>query len=214
VSGSSRRCVGAGAEMLTYRPDMKREAVILLCSTALCLSAVPAAAAATNSAIPPSVGSVSVAPAGLTVQVSTKSKRKKTAKGPAGNQIRVSKVRNLAPFGNFITVRGKGFSETVGVYVALCKKKPKGKKPGPCGGGADTDGSSQASAWVSSNPPPYGRNLAQPYQRGGNFKVRIKVSAQIGSINCRIKSCAIVVRADHLNSTDRRWDLSVPVRFR
>jgi len=73
--------------MLTYRPIMKREAIILLCSTALCLSAVPAAAAATNAAIPRTQTSVSVAPAEFTVQASTKSKRKKTAKGPAGNQI-------------------------------------------------------------------------------------------------------------------------------
>ena len=188
--------------------------VVLLSSAALAISALPTAAVAI--AAPGFPSPVVLASSGTDVLTTAASNRnaRKVAKGPRGNKIRVSRISNLAPGGTFITVKGAGFSETVGVYVALCKKKRAGLKPGPCGGGSDLDGSSQASAWVSSNPPPYGRTLATPYARGGKFQVRIKVSARIGTYNCRPSRCAIVVRADHLNGSDRRWDLSVPVRFR
>lgn len=137
------------------------------------------------------------------------------ARGTRGNVLRVSKVRNLPAGGSYVTVSGSGFNETVGIYVGLCRTPRRGVKPSPCGGGVDTTGRTQASAWISSNPPPYGRTLAKPYGRGGTFKVRIYVRSQINATtNCRRVSCSIVTRADHLRSNDRRWDLAVPVRFR
>ncbi len=110
---------------------------------------------------------------------------------------------------------GRGFDPRVGIYVGLCVKPRPGQKPSPCGGGVDTDGSSQASAWVSSNPPAYGDNLATKYGRNGSFKVRIYVSSRIStSIDCRTTRCAITTRADHTRVNDRSWDLAVPVRFK
>ena len=117
-------------------------------------------------------------------------------------------------FGQTVTVRGKRFSELVGIYVGLCVLPRPGAKPTPCGGGVDQDGSSRASAWISSNPPPYGARLAIPYKRGGSFAVTIRVSPRIGSVDCRVTRCAVVARADHMRSNDRSWDVAVPVTFR
>jgi len=139
---------------------------------------------------------------------------KATAKGSAGQIVTVSQAQALSPTGQVVTVTGRGFNPRIGVYVALCKTPVRGQRPGPCGGGVNIDGSAQASAWVSSNPPAYGRALAKPYRKGGRFTVRINVSAQIGDIDCRIESCAIVTRADHLRINDRSADVVVPVKFR
>lgn len=137
-----------------------------------------------------------------------------SAMGARGQRLTVKPVRGLSSFGQTVKVSGRGFSELVGIYVGLCVMPRPGARPTPCGGGADTDGSSQASAWISSNPPPYGANLAKPYKRGGRFTVRIKVSPRIGSVDCRVVRCAVVARADHMRSNDRSWDVAVPVSFR
>ena len=137
-----------------------------------------------------------------------------SAKGSKGQTLAVSPTTGLSSLGQTVTVRGRGFSELVGIYVGLCVMPRAGAKPTPCGGGVDQDGSSQASAWISSNPPPYGANLAIPYKRGGKFSVRIKVSPRIGAYDCRVLRCAVVARADHTRSNDRSWDVAVPVTFR
>lgn len=131
-----------------------------------------------------------------------------------GQTLTSSMKRGLNPAGQLLTIRGKGFNPTVGIYVALCATPAKGAKPGPCGGGIDMDGSSQASAWISSNPPPYARNLTTPYGKKGSFTTRIKVTPKIGDIDCRVASCSIVARADHLQGANRRYDVVIPVTFR
>ena len=137
-----------------------------------------------------------------------------TAKGRKGQTLTVTPTSGLSTFGQTVKVSGRGFSELVGIYVGLCVMPRPGAKPTPCGGGIDQDGSSQASAWISSNPPPYGSSLAIPYKRGGKFSVRIKVSPRIGSYDCRVVRCAVVARADHMRANDRTWDVAVPVSFR
>jgi hypothetical protein len=137
-----------------------------------------------------------------------------SAKGGQGQTLKVTPTRGLSAFGQTVRVSGRGFSERVGIYVGLCVLPRPGAKPTPCGGGADQDGSSQASAWISSNPPPYGSRLAIPYKPGGKFSVRIKVNPRIGSFDCRVVRCAVVARADHLRANDRSWDVAVPVTFR
>ena len=130
-----------------------------------------------------------------------------------GLTLTATPVRRL-PSSSTIRVTGRGYDRTVGIYVALCVKPvSKRRAPGPCGGGVNTSGASAASAWVSSNPPPYGRSLAIPFRRGGRFDVRLTVSPMIGSIDCRRVSCAIVTRADHTRPGDRRFDVSIPVSF-
>ena len=78
----------------------------------------------------------------------------------------------------------------------------------------DTTGTGTASAWISSNPPPYGVTLATPYTKGGTFRVRLTVSPVINAqVDCRTTACAIVTRADHTRPGDRRFDVAVPVTF-
>lgn len=137
-----------------------------------------------------------------------------SAKGAAGQVLTVSNTKLLPAAGSWVTVSGKRFDETVGIYVALCVVRPKGQVPSPCGGGVDKSGSSKASAWISSNPPRYGIGLAMPYKIGGVFKVKIKVGPRIGKYDCRKVKCAVVAKADHMNPEYRGADVSVPVTFR
>ncbi len=131
----------------------------------------------------------------------------------AGVTLSATPVRGL-PSPATITVRGKGFRQTVGIYVALCVTPAAGTQPTTCGGGVNTTGRNPASAWISSNPPPYGAMLARPFGRGGTFTVRLTVSPILADgIDCRTTSCAIVTRADHTRPGDRRSDAVIPVRF-
>lgn len=136
-----------------------------------------------------------------------------TVRTPAGLTLTVSPVRRLPAHGATVRVVGSGYDRSVGIYVALCVLPSPGTAPTPCGGGVNTSGSDPASAWISSNPPPYGADLALPYRSGGRFAVNLTISAQIGSVDCRQTPCAIVTRADHTRPDDRRFDVAVPVRF-
>jgi LPXTG-motif cell wall-anchored protein len=80
------------------------------------------------------------------------------------------------------------------------------------------EGSSGASVWVSSNPPPYGEGLAVPYTGGGTdggFSVELRVRASDENTDCTDPSteCAVVTRNDHTRSSDRGQDVFVPVSF-
>lgn len=169
------------------------------------LLSYPAQAAPTPVVDATATASVAAAPA---VKVARASK-----KGSKGQRLTVTPTRGLSSYGQTITVKGRGFSELVGIYVGLCVKPRRGAKPTPCGGGMDQTGSTHASAWISSNPPPYGRGLAIPYKPGGRFSVTIRVSPIIGSYDCRTVKCVVVARADHLRASDRTWDVLVPVTF-
>lgn len=138
----------------------------------------------------------------------------KTVVTKSGLSLTVAPVRQLDPAGATVRVVGKGFNPTVGIYVALCVTPVKGMMPGPCGGGVNTSGTSAASAWISSNPPPYGAKLAIPYRKGGRFAVTLQVSSVIGDVDCRTVSCSIVTRADHTRPGERAYDVVVPVTFR
>jgi len=135
------------------------------------------------------------------------------AKSDNGSSISVSKVLNLNPNGVDLTVIGKGFDLSAGIYVGVCAKVKAGMKPTPCGGGADMTGATGGSIWISSNPPAYGVGVARPFSKTGEFKVRIRATAMIGTLDCRKRSCAVYVRADHLRSDDRSADLVVPITF-
>lgn len=135
-------------------------------------------------------------------------------KGDYGQQVVISKTEDLDPVKHRIVVRGFKFDPRVGVYVGLCLGPAEGAKPTPCGGGVDLQGESGSSAWISSNPPPYARNLVTPFTKKGRFSVGITISSKIGDIDCRLVQCAIAVRADHTRSGDRSHDLIIPVNFR
>jgi hypothetical protein len=113
-----------------------------------------------------------------------------------------------------INVTGKRFDESVGIYLAVCVVPKIGMQPTPCGGGVNKAGVGEGSFWISSNPPPYGMGLADPYLPGGRFMYQIRVSKQIGKFDCTKVKCALTIRADHLRSEDRSYDLYLPITFK
>lgn len=128
--------------------------------------------------------------------------------------LTVSQATGLSPDGQRVRVRGSGYDRSKGIYVAFCVIPPAGQTPTPCGGGADTEGSSGNSVWISDFPPYYGTGLARPFGAGGSFDVEISVRAQLDEeVDCRAVRCAVVTRADHTRSEDRSSDVFVPISF-
>jgi hypothetical protein len=173
----------------------------------------PPKASARSATTAPSTSTRESAPAATPRSTSRATTPTSTADDSFGPRITVSRTSDLDPDGTKVTVTGKGFDPKKGIYVALCVKPAKGQAPTPCGGGVDTSGTSQASVWVSNNPPPYGANLAVPYGSGGSFRVTIDVAALIGPLDCRTTTCVIATRNDHTRSSDRSQDVLVPVNF-
>ena len=132
-----------------------------------------------------------------------------STKGSFGQVLTVDKTTVRA--GSMVTVSGKGFDETVGIYLAFCVVPKKGSAPTPCGGGVNKAGMGEASYWISSNPPPYAVGLTDEFLPGGRFTHTVKISRFIGKVDCRKVKCAVTVRADHLRSTDRTQDLFIPM---
>lgn len=130
-------------------------------------------------------------------------------KGSQDQVLSVSKT--TVKSGSTVTVKGKYFDETVGIYLAFCVIPPKGKAPTPCGGGVNKAGLGDSSFWISSNPPPYAIGLADEFLPGGRFTQKVKISKKIGKFDCTKVKCAITVRADHLRSNDRSSDLFIPI---
>jgi hypothetical protein len=129
-------------------------------------------------------------------------------------ELKVSDATELGANGATVTVTGRGYDEFKGVYVAFCKQPRPGRVPSPCGGGAATEGSTGASQWISSNPPPYGRGLAVPYETDGAFETTLRVEAKLSpKVDCRNVQCVVVTRNDHTRTTDRSQDVFVPVTF-
>lgn len=129
--------------------------------------------------------------------------------------LEASAAEGLDPAGQKVTVEGAGYDEAKGIYVAFCVDTGPGNAPTPCLGGIDMEGTTGGSVWVSSNPPPYGEELAVPYNAGGSFKVSLNVAAvdEINGIDCREVQCVIVSRNDHTRSGDRSQDVRIPVTF-
>jgi hypothetical protein len=131
-----------------------------------------------------------------------------------GLELRVSATEDLGAKGATLTVTGHGYDTFKGIYVAFCKEPKANRVPTPCGGGATTEGSTGASQWISSNPPPYGRGLTIPYGPDGSFTTTLHVEAQLTKqVDCRDVQCVVITRNDHTRSADRSQDVFVPVTF-
>ena len=135
-----------------------------------------------------------------------------TVKGSQGQTLSVSTT--TAKSGAMIKVTGNRFDETVGIYLAFCVVPKKGQPPTPCGGGVNKAGLGGASFWISSNPPPYAIGLTEEFLPAGRFTQKVAVSKKIGKFDCTKVKCAITVRADHLRSADRSYDMFVPIKIR
>lgn len=132
--------------------------------------------------------------------------------GDQGQSLKVS-ATSVKP-GTTVVVSGSHFDETVGIYLGFCVVPKKGMVPTPCGGGVNKAGIGDASFWISSNPPPYGVGLAEAFLPGGRFSKRFKVTKMIGKYDCTKVKCAITVRADHLRTNDRSYDLFIPITIK
>ena len=135
-----------------------------------------------------------------------------TKQGNSGQSISI-KSSTIAKNSN-VTVTGKNFDETVGIYLAYCVVPKAGNPPTPCGGGINKEGIGNSSLWISSNAPPYAEGLAEPFLPGGRFSKQVLVSKKIGAFDCTKVKCAITVRADHLREGDRTHDLFIPITFK
>ncbi len=135
-----------------------------------------------------------------------------TATGSNGASIAISQSKFSKEAK--IKVTGKGFDETVGIYLAYCVVPKKGAAPSPCGGGVNKSGTGEASYWISSNPPPYGVGLAIPFAPGGRFSEVVAVTRKIGKFDCRKVKCAITVRSDHMHEGDRSHDIYIPISIK
>ena len=134
-----------------------------------------------------------------------------TATGSQGQSISVKSA--AAKSGQEIRITGRGFDETIGIYLAYCVKPKKGAAPSPCGGGADMSGTEGVSHWISSNAPTYGKGLATAFTPGGRFSQSVRVTKKIGNFDCTKVICAITVRSDHLHAGDRTHDLFIPIKI-
>jgi hypothetical protein len=135
-----------------------------------------------------------------------------TAKSANGSSITIDK--SVFTKATMVTVTGRGFDETVGIYLALCVVPKPGERPTPCGGGVNKSGVGESSYWISSNPPPYGESLAIEYLPGGRFSQKVTVTKRIGKFDCTKVKCAITVRADHMREGDRSRDIFIPIKFK
>lgn len=128
--------------------------------------------------------------------------------------LAVSKVRDLNPDGEAIEVKGSGYDQNKGIYVAFCLIPPKGEKPSPCAGGEDREGASGSSVWISGRLSDQSLG-AKPYGPNGSFDLKLFAKAVINdNVDCRRARCAVVTRNDHFATDDRSQDLFVPVMFR
>ncbi|MFI6012367.1 immunoglobulin I-set domain protein [Streptomyces sp. NPDC051243] len=137
----------------------------------------------------------------------------RTVTGPNGQRLTVTPVNNLATEDQTLKVTGTGYDTKKGIYVALCVDNGDGALPTPCIGGVDMTGGSHSSAWISSNPPDYGEDLAVPYGAGGTFEVELTVAAKDEYTDCFKARCVLATRNDHTLSGDRSQDVKVPVSF-
>ena len=152
----------------------------------------------------------------LSISPSNAAQKSQVVKGQFGESIS-AQARDITVDKNGqaqIVITGKGFDETVGIYLAYCLMPKSGAAPTPCGGGVNKSGIGDASFWISSNAPPYAANLAEPFRAGGRFTKSVGVSEKIGKIDCRKSKCALTVRSDHLREGDRSRDLFIPVTFK
>jgi hypothetical protein len=136
----------------------------------------------------------------------------KTVNGVNGQELSASKFESLTD-GETVTVTGKNYDNTIGIYVTYCVVPEKGTRPDACGP-FDITGKNNTSVWISDNPPVYGKFIASAFGRDGSFQVEIPLSRFIGKSDCAVVVCAITTRADHTQPDVRSADLFIPVTFK
>ncbi|WP_405947935.1 hypothetical protein OG588_16280 [Streptomyces prunicolor] len=153
---------------------------------------------------------------GLATSASAATSTRSVVDGTTTYNLSLTAPGTAAAAGQVITVTGSGYNTSQGVYVGLCAVSGAqgAAKPTPCLGGQDETGTTGASHWVNNT---FGGLFANSstFGTGGTFSVQIFVKATLddGRVCGEDVDCAIVTRADHFDSEDRKYDVHVPVTF-
>lgn len=153
---------------------------------------------------------------GLATSASAATATRTVADGGTTYSLSLTAPDTAAAAGQVITVTGSGYNTGQGVYVGLCAVDGAqgANKPTPCLGGQDESGSTGASHWINNTFGGLFANSSK-FGTGGTFSVQIYVRATLddGQICGEDVTCAVVTRADHFDSSDRKYDVHVPVTF-
>ncbi|MFC9272250.1 hypothetical protein [Streptomyces zhihengii] len=153
---------------------------------------------------------------GLAGSASAATSTRTVVDGGTTYSLSVTAPGTASAAGQVITVTGAGFNPGQGIYVGLCVVDGAAgtNKPTPCLGGQDESGSTGASHWVNNTFGGLFANSSK-FGAGGTFDVDIYVKATLddGSVCGQDVECAVVTRADHFDSGDRKYDVHVPVTF-
>ncbi|WP_216589929.1 hypothetical protein [Streptomyces brasiliscabiei] len=153
---------------------------------------------------------------GLATSASAATATRTVVDGGTTYNLSVTAPNSAAASGQVITVSGSGFNTSQGIYVGLCvvNGAQGANKPTPCLGGQDESGATGASHWINNTFGGLFANSSK-FGTGGTFSVNIFVKATLddGSVCGEDVTCAVVTRADHFDSNDRKYDVHVPVSF-
>lgn len=153
---------------------------------------------------------------GLATSASAATSTRSVVDGTTTYNLSLTAPGTAAAAGQVITVTGSGYNTSQGVYVGLCAVSGAqgAAKPTPCLGGQDETGTTGASHWVNNTFGGLFANSSK-FGTGGTFSVQIFVKATLddGRVCGEDVDCAIVTRADHFDSEDRKYDVHVPVTF-
>ncbi len=173
-------------------------------------TAIPSATATATTSTATAVASATTLPSSPTtvaIPGATVSSDGKTATR-GSMTLTSSKAAGLNASGEQVSVTGRGYDETRGIYVALCAVGTGGAL-GRC-----ASGSTETTAWVSSNPPSYANGRAKAYSSGGSFEVQLTLEPVIDDeTDCRKLACAIATRDDDTVTSGTPQELLLPVTF-
>ncbi|MFH9038920.1 hypothetical protein ACH4FA_06090 [Streptomyces sp. NPDC017966] len=153
---------------------------------------------------------------GLATSASAATSTRTIVDGGTTYTLSVTAPSTASAAGQVVNVTGSGFNPGQGIYVGLCvvDGAPGAQKPTPCLGGQDQTGSTGASHWVNNTFGGLFANSSK-FGPGGTFDVDVYVNPNLadGSVCGVDVECAIVTRADHLDTNDRKYDVHVPITF-
>ncbi|MFJ6723634.1 MULTISPECIES: hypothetical protein [unclassified Streptomyces] len=162
------------------------------------------------------VASAAALTLGLAGSASAATSTRSVVDGGTTYNLSLTAPNTATAAGQVITVTGSGYNTSQGVYVGLCvvDGAQGANKPTPCLGGQDETGATGASHWVNNT---FGGMFANSskFGTGGTFSVQIFVKATLddGRVCGEDVDCAVVTRADHFDSGDRKYDVHVPIAF-
>ncbi|MET8024259.1 hypothetical protein [Streptomyces avermitilis] len=178
------------------------------------MRAVPSARTAARAGL--AVAASAALTLGLATSASAATSTRTITDGSTTYNLSLTAPDTAAASGQVITVTGAGYNTSQGIYVGLCAVSgaPGAAKPTPCLGGQDETGATGASHWVNNTFGGLFANSSK-FGTGGTFSVQIYVKATLddGQVCGEDVTCAVVTRADHFDTNDRKYDVHVPVTF-